>query len=115
VLDIRQSEAEPGIGLITLGGKALIGAQSHKIEEAVRNLLGRGCRVVILEMSALTHMDSTGMGQVIASLNMAMQSKAKLVAAAAVPGVREGFRVTRLDTVIPFYEDLAAALTAARS
>ena len=105
---------EPKIGLVAMAGKALIGKDSHLIEIAVSKLIEEGCQSVVLDMTALTHMDSTGMGQIISSLTKLMGIGGKMVAFGAAPGVREGFRVTRLDTVIRFVDDREAAISAVR-
>ena len=58
----------------------------------------------------LGHIDSTGLGRFISCLNMVMKAEGILRMAGASGVVREGFRVTRLDTVFEFFPDLNAAI-----
>lgn len=111
-LQISHSEARPGVAVISLAGKVMLGAESEAIERLVRDLLKQGYRKLIIDMSGVTHIDSTGIGRFIASLGKVMEVDGTLLMAGAAGVVREGFRVTRLDTVFQFYPDLEAAVAA---
>ena len=60
-------------------------------------------------MSGLTHIDSTGIGRCISSLNKISQAGGKLSMASATGQVRDGFRITRLDRIFRFYDDVPGA------
>lgn len=85
------------------------GLEGERVETMVRELLANGCRKIILDFSGLTHIDSTGIGRTIAALNLVMQQGANMVVAGAKGSVREAFRVTQLDRVFRFYDDVADA------
>ena len=87
----------------------MLGPEGQEVERAVADLLGQGYRRIILDLSGITHIDSTGIGRCIASLNRIMQAGAKLHMAGATGSVRESFRVTRLDRVFKFFIDVPAA------
>ena len=112
MLVISHKELEPTVALIVVEGRVMIGPESEKIESIVRDLLANGYRAIIFDLTGVTHMDSTGMGRFIASLTMSMKNKAQLLLAGTGPKVREGFRVTRLDTVFKFYDDVESARAA---
>jgi len=90
----------------------MLGREGQELESTVNRLLAQGYRKFIFDLAGLTHIDSTGIGRCIASLNLIMQSKGKLHMAAAPVPVREGFRVTRLDRVFRFFDDVAGAQSA---
>ena len=46
-----------------------MGPESEKIVEAVDQLLNKGYRTVIFDLSAITSIDSTGIGRFILSFN----------------------------------------------
>ncbi len=108
-MKISHRETERGIVIISVSGRVMLGEKSAKIESLVDKLIGEGKRSIVFDLSGVEHMDSTGIGRFISSLNKLMQAGGKMRMAAAAPAVREGFRVTRLDTVFDFDEDVESA------
>jgi len=109
LLQIDQSEISPGIALIALTGRVILGTESLQIETLVADLISQGRRNFVFDMSGVTHIDSTGIGRFISSYNKVREVSGTLRLAGATGQVRDGFHVTRLDTVIPFYPDVASA------
>ena len=72
----------------------------------------RATRKIVLDLSGVTHIDSTGIGTFIASLGKVTQSGGSLAMAGASGLVREGFRVTRLDSIFRFFPDVESAVSA---
>jgi len=108
-MEISRKETDQGIVVISPVGRIMIGDESAQIESSVSDALAQGKTRIVFDLSGVNHMDSTGIGRFIASLNKVMQSGGKLRMAAATPVIREGFRVTRLDTVFEFFDDVDAA------
>ncbi|HET8546611.1 MAG TPA: STAS domain-containing protein [Bryobacteraceae bacterium] len=111
-LDIRCRDEDSGIVVISAAGRLMLGPEGAQLENAIRDGLAKGKRKFILDFTELTHIDSTGIGRCISSLNMTMQAGGKLVIAGATGQVRDGFRVTRLDRVFRFVDDLESARAA---
>ena len=111
-LQIAQEQPRPGVAVIALTGKVMLGANPSAIEELIVTLLSQGVHKIVVDLEAVTHIDSTGIGVLIASLGKVTQARGALAMAGASGVVREGFRVTRLDRVFRFYADRAAALDA---
>jgi anti-anti-sigma factor len=111
-LNIEHREIGPATSLVTLSGRLMLGPEGQELEQTVIDLIGQGYRRFIFDMSGVTHIDSTGIGRCIASLNKIMQAGGKLHMAAATGQVRDGFRVTRLDRVFRFFDDVPAAQAA---
>ena len=108
-MNIHHEVTEGGVAVIYIGGRVMLGDESAQIEKVVADLLAKSHRKFVFELSGVTHMDSTGIGRFIASLNKVMQAGGQMRMAAASGIVREGFRVTRLDTVFQFFPDVEAA------
>jgi anti-anti-sigma factor len=87
----------------------MLGPEGAELEGVVKRLLASGVRNIVFDFSGLTHVDSTGIGRCIASLNLVMQAGGKLHIACAGGQVRDAFRVTQLDRVFRFFDDPAAA------
>src|SRR5512134_2933435 len=110
-LTITHAEAD-GLAVITLAGRLLLGPEGAELEAVVKRSLERGIRKFLFDFVGLTHIDSTGIGRCISSLNLIMQAGGKLAIAGAGGQVREGFRVTQLDRVFRFYQDNGTATAA---
>jgi anti-sigma B factor antagonist len=112
VFEIDHKPIDTGVEVITVAGRVMLGPESQQIETLVKDLLDAGCRKIVFDLSGITHIDSTGIGRFISALNLSMRANAELCLAAAVGQVRESFRVTRLDTVFRFYDNVEAAVAA---
>jgi anti-sigma B factor antagonist len=110
MLQIEHRDAEPGAAVVSLTGKVMLGQESAKIEALVRQLVSGGRLNVVMDLAGVTHIDSTGIGRFIACLSQVRRAGGKLRMAAAGGQVREAFRVTRLDTVFQFDQDVESAL-----
>jgi anti-anti-sigma factor len=111
-LAIETRELAPGTAIVSLAGRLMLGPEGQEVETVVCDLLDKGYRKIIFEMSGLTHIDSTGIGRCISSLNKISQAGGKLSMAGAGGQVRDGFRVTRLDRIFRFFDDLEGARAA---
>jgi anti-sigma B factor antagonist len=108
-LEIQHREIEAGIIVIAVAGRIMLGEERTRIETLVVELLGQGHRKLVFDLAGVTHIDSTGIGRFIASLNKVFQAGGKLHMAAATNTVRGSFHVTRLDTVFKFFPDVEPA------
>jgi anti-sigma B factor antagonist len=110
-LQVSHREVAPGTVVVTLAGKMML-SDSAALETVIVSLLEAGRRKFIVDLSGLTHIDSTGIGTFIASLGKVSQAGGALAMAGAGGMVREGFRVTRLDKVFRFFPDVESARAA---
>ncbi len=109
-LEITQSEPAPGVALVKLAGRLMLGLESAELESLAIDLYNSGTRKLVIDLGGVTHIDSTGIGRCIACLNKAMQVKGQLHMASAKGQVRDSFRVTRLDRMFRFFDTLDEAL-----
>lgn len=98
-----------GTAIVAVSGRLLLGPEGAELEALVGRLIAQGSRRFVFDFGELTHIDSTGIGRCIASLNQVMAASGDLAIACAKGQVREGFRVTQLDRVFRFFDDVASA------
>jgi anti-anti-sigma factor len=110
-LQITHQQAQPGVEVVTLAGKLMLG-ESAAVEDLIVGLLKQGQKKIVVDLAGVTHIDSTGIGRFISSLGKVNSAGGALLMAGAAGMVREGFRVTRLDRVFRFYPDVESALKA---
>ena len=102
-------EIAPGKVVMPLAGKLMLGQGGEQIVSTVEELLRQGKRDFIFDLSGVSAIDSTGIGHFIASYNKIMGAGGDMRMAGATGHVLEAFRVSRLDTVFPFYPSVEAA------
>jgi anti-anti-sigma factor len=111
-LELRHEEMDPGVVVITLAGKLMLGRESEQVTMLVPQLLQQGSRAIIFEIGGLTRVDSTGIGRFISSYNRIEAAGAKMAIVAPTAHLQECFHATQLDRVFEFYDDVPAARAA---
>jgi len=108
-MEIGYKETTPGVVVVTLAGKIMMGAESEQILDLVDRLLAEGKRTVIFDVAGVTHIDSTGIGRFISSYHKIAAAGGEMRMAGASGPLFHAFHVSLLDTVFRFYPDVEAA------
>jgi anti-sigma B factor antagonist len=111
-LQIEHREMEPGVMVITLAGKLMLGKESSQIEELITQFMAEGRRHIIFDIAGVSRIDSTGIGRFIYSYNKIQEAGGSMGIAGASSHLRDAFHATRLDRIFKFYDDVSAARTA---
>ena len=108
-VDVDERE---GATVLVVGGELDLGSSPKLRDVAVRRLLA-GDRQLILDLTGLEFLDSTGLGVVVAVLKRARTLGAELHLVIGRERVLAPFRVTGVDGLLPIHPDVGAALAAA--
>lgn len=73
--------------------------------------MSKGNRSIVLDLTAVTFIDSSGLGALVSSLK-SMQKDGDLVVSGAHGAVASMFKLTRMDKVFRMYENNEAAVAA---
>jgi anti-sigma B factor antagonist len=93
-------ERRSGTALILSPQKPLmIGGTAEEFEQTVQRLLTGGERDLVVDLTAVPHLDSTGIRALIRGHTSAARMSARFRVACPQPRVSTMFRITRLDTV----------------
>ena len=106
---IEHRDLQNSTSVITLSGKLMLGEEYAPLETLVPQLLKNGRKNFVFDLSGVTHIDSTGIGQFIDTYSRLGKVGGTMRLACATGAVRDSFRVTRLDTVFPFYATVESA------
>jgi anti-anti-sigma factor len=108
-MEIRHSEIAPATVVVTITGKVMLGTDSEKIVDLVGELLREGKRTIIFDISAVTRIDSTGIGRFISSYREIAAAGGEMRIAGAAGYLFQAFHICQLDTIFRFFPDLEAA------
>jgi anti-anti-sigma factor len=108
-LEIKKKEIKPGIVVLELTGRITMGPDCWQIEKEVGQLLSQNQRHIILDLSGISIVDSTGIGQIVRCLSKLKNSGGSL-RLAGLKGMVEGvFKITRVDQAIGIYPTVVEA------
>lgn len=108
-----QSETRNDIQFITVDDTRIDAAAAIGFKDSMRELTDGGADHVVLDLTNVTFVDSSGLGAIVAAMkNMGVRRQLDL--AGLTPDVDKVFRLTRMDSVFVIHASAAdAALRAA--
>jgi anti-sigma B factor antagonist len=98
------------IVILELSGKITIGEGSVQLREAVSRLLEAGRNRIILNLSAVSYVDSSGIGELVSRYTTTKNAGGRLKLLNLPKKIKDLLMITKLLTVFEIYEDEQAAL-----
>jgi anti-anti-sigma factor len=97
--------------LVALAGECDLNT-GRELRDVLTSEVSRGAQRLIVDLSALTFMDSTGMQVLLSTRSVLAVRGGALVLVAPQPVVARALELTGADQVIPVYDSLEEAQTA---
>ena len=104
------SQTVDGVEIISLQGKITIGSGDTQLREVITNAVNAGKNKILLDLSGVTTIDSSGIGELVGSYTTATNRGGKLKLLHLPDKLNELLHVTQLITVFEVYENEAEAL-----
>lgn len=98
------------VEIISLQGKITIGAGDTQLREVISNAISAGRTNILLDMSGVTTIDSSGIGELVGSYTTVTNRGGKLKLLHLPAKLNELLHVTQLITVFEVYENEQEAL-----
>lgn len=99
-----------GVEIVKLEGKITIGAGDQQLREVISNMVSDGKIKILLDMSGVTTIDSSGIGELVGSYTTVANRGGKLKLLHLPAKLNELLHITQLITVFEVYENEAEAL-----
>ena len=93
-----------GVEVIKLEGKITIGSGDSQLREVITNTISSGKSNILLDMSGVTTIDSSGIGELVGSYTTVANRGGKLKLLHLPAKLNELLHVTQLITVFEVYE-----------
>lgn len=108
LVNIEQKQQERAT-VVTVRERRLMADLAPEFKVFVLGAVKQGKSLLILDLSEVAVMDSSGLGALVSVLK-GLGVKGELRVVGLSPAVRELFRLTRMDRVFKIYDDIATAL-----
>jgi anti-sigma B factor antagonist len=99
------------ITILTVTGDLIIGEPETTFKKAITRLLEEGRVNLLVDLSAVGFLDSSGLGALVRALTLAQKEGGSAKLLHAGPQVRKLLQMTKLDSVFEIHEDLEAAVS----
>jgi anti-sigma B factor antagonist len=109
-LDVQERQAGD-VSILDLSGSVRIGDGAVAMREAVRRLANDGKRNVLLNLASVNYMDSSGVGELIASYTTLRRDGGQLKLLNLTDKIQNLLVITKLLTVFDAYDNEAEALS----
>jgi anti-sigma B factor antagonist len=99
-----------GVAVLDLSGRITLGEGSVQIRDAIRELLAKGRKSILLDLGEVNYIDSSGLGELVSAYTSARNQSAALKLLKLTKKVHDLLQLTKLYTVFDIYDDEAAAI-----
>jgi anti-sigma B factor antagonist len=113
LLQIVERQVEPDITIVALSGELALGKESQQIENIIDDLVKRGSRRLVLDLSGVSHIDSTGVGMVALASGKLKEAGGRLTVVAPEGKVLHILKLTQMNTIMQVCPTVADAVGAA--
>jgi anti-sigma B factor antagonist len=107
-LEVTRSEIR-GIPVLQLRGRITLGEGVRILSREISNASAQGHKYVLLEMSRVSYVDSSGLGALVASHNTLKVTGGAVGLVNSPERVREILRLTRLTIILQCFDDQESA------
>jgi anti-sigma B factor antagonist len=106
-VNIRQVD---GITVLDLSGRITLGEGSVQLRDAVRDLLAKGSKLILLNLADVNYIDSSGIGELVSAYTTVRNQGGELKLLNLTKKVHDLLQITKLYTVFDVKDDEASAI-----
>ena len=101
-----------GVTIIDLSGRITLDEGSAALRETIKQLIGQGQKRLLLNMSKVHFIDSSGIGELVSAFTSAREQGGELKLLNLTKKVHDLIQITKLYAVFDVRDDEAAAVQA---
>jgi anti-sigma B factor antagonist len=108
-LTIASREVD-GVTVLDLSGRITLGEGSVQLRDAIRDLISKGSKSILLNLGEVNYIDSSGLGELVSAFTTAKNQSAGLKLLKLNKKVHDLLQLTKLYTVFDIFDDEASAI-----
>ncbi len=110
--ELNLTERQAGdITILDMDGKVTIGEGSVALRNTIRRLLGEGKKKIVLNLSGVGYVDSSGIGELVSSFTAVNKEEGSLKLLNLTQKIQDLLAITKLLTVFDVYDSETDALS----
>ncbi len=99
-----------GITILDLSGRITLGEGSVTVRDAIRDLLNKGEKHILLNLGDVSYLDSSGLGELVSAYTSVKNAGGELKLLNLTKKVQDLLQITKLYTVFDVKDDEASAV-----
>ncbi len=99
-----------GVTILDLSGRITLGEGSVQLRDAVRELLSKGQKNILLNLAQVNYIDSSGIGELVSAFTTVRNQGGELKLLKLTKKVHDLLQITKLYTVFDIKDDEAEAI-----
>jgi anti-sigma B factor antagonist len=99
-----------GVTVVDMSGRITLGEGSVVLREAVKDLIAKGQKKILLNLGDVTYIDSSGIGELVSAFTSVRNQGGELKLLKLTKKVHDLLQITKLYTVFDIKDDEAAAI-----
>lgn len=99
-----------GVTVLDMSGRITLGEGSVQLRDAVRDLLAKGQKHILLNLGEVTYIDSSGIGELVSAFTTVKNQGGELKLLNLTRKVHDLLQITKLYTVFDVKDDEASAI-----
>jgi len=93
------------VTVIDMSGKIILGEETAQLRETVKKILSKGNDRILLNLSDVSYIDSSGLGQLVSCFAKTVGKGGQMKLLNLTNKVKEVLQITKLSTVFDIFED----------
>ena len=98
------------VTVMDVAGRITLGEGSSALREALRDLVGKDHKKILLNLGDVTYIDSSGIGELVSGFTTVTNAGGQLKLLGLNKRVKDLLQITKLYTVFDVHEDEAGAV-----
>jgi anti-sigma B factor antagonist len=110
-VSVKLSSRQVGdVTVIDVAGRITLGEGSSALRDALRELVGKNQKKILLNLGEVSYIDSSGIGELVSGFTTVTNSGGNLKLLNLNKRVKDLLQITKLYTVFDVHEDEAGAI-----
>ncbi|HEY1256993.1 MAG TPA: STAS domain-containing protein [Terracidiphilus sp.] len=99
-----------GVTVLDLSGRITLGEGSVQLRDAIRGLISKGQKRILLNLADVNYIDSSGLGELVSAFTTAKNQQADVKLLSLTKKVHDLLQLTKLYTIFDIKDDEASAI-----
>jgi anti-sigma B factor antagonist len=108
-MEIQRVE-DDAVTIIVVRGVIKLGESARTFSKFLGDVLQEGSKPVVVDLEGIDHVDSTGLGELVGHLQRFEEQGRRMAFVNPARRLRKLFELTRLNEIVPIFDDRAQAI-----